>query len=422
MVYVLNQNGQPLMPTSRCGKIKHLLRNKQAKVIKRCPFTVQLLYDTTNYTQPVTLGVDAGSKTIGLSVTTEKEELFAAEVKPRNDIVDLLSSRLQFRRSRRNRTTRYREPRFDNRVSSKNKGWLAPSVENKINTHIKVIVNITKILPITKVVVETAEFDLQRLKAMENGVPLPVGTDYQLGEMYDQYNTRQYVFFRDGYTCQYCHGKYQDKKLHAHHIESRKVGGNAPDNLITLCKTCHKLYHLGKIKLPDKIKRSKSYRDATFMGIMRKTLVNRLRKTLAIPVHETYGYITKYNREKYNIEKTHMADALCITGNCTAKPVNETFLIVPKRRHNRQIHKCTILKGGVRKLNQSPKYVKGFQLFDKVKNQNEECFIFGRRASGSFDVRKLNGTKISAGVSYKKLVLLERRTTLLVERSARVTT
>lgn len=159
MVYVLNINGQPLMPTNRHGKVRHLLKDGKAKVVKRCPFTIQLLYESTNHTQDITLGVDAGSKTIGLSATTTDKELYAAKIELRNDVSKLLTARRQNRRSRRHRKTRYRKARFNNRVHSKNKGWLAPSVEHKINTHLKAISDVHKILPVTKIIVETAQFD-----------------------------------------------------------------------------------------------------------------------------------------------------------------------------------------------------------------------------------------------------------------------
>ena len=130
----------------------------------RTPFTIQLIGVSKTYVQGITLGVDAGSRHVGLSATTTKQELFSAELRPRNDVVDLLSSRREMRRSRRNRTTRYRKVRFDNRVHSKHKGWLTPSVEVKIHNHIQGISLVAKILPITTIRVETAEFDLQRLK------------------------------------------------------------------------------------------------------------------------------------------------------------------------------------------------------------------------------------------------------------------
>ena len=115
MVYVISQNGQPLMPTENHAKVRILLKNNKAKVIKRCPFTIQLAYDSTNYTQDITLGVDSGSKHIGLSATTRSKVLFESDVELRNDIVNLLSIRRQNRRTRRNRKNHYRKPRFNHR-------------------------------------------------------------------------------------------------------------------------------------------------------------------------------------------------------------------------------------------------------------------------------------------------------------------
>lgn len=417
MVYVISKNGKPIMPTENHAKVRLLLKRGKAKVVKRTPFTIQLLSTSKTYKQDITLGVDAGSKHVGLSATTSKQELFVAELQPRNDVVELLSTRRELRRSRRNRKTHYRKARFLNRVHSKHKGWLAPSVEVKIWNHIQGVNLVNKILPITKIIVETAEFDLQRLKATQEGKPIPVGKDYQLGEQYNFYNTRQYILHRDGYRCVCCGAKSTDKKgvkFHIHHLESRKVGGNAPNNLITFCETCHKLYHAGKLEIPIKKRKIKSMRDATFMGIMRKTLMERLRNMFhSIEIKETMGYITKYWRERKNIEKSHTSDAFVIAKNLDAKRLDKSLLIIPKRQHNRQIHKCTINKGGNRKLNQTPKYVFGYKLFDKVLCLGQEGFIFARRSSGYFDIRKLNGEKIHAGISYKKIKLLEKRKSIL---------
>ena len=404
MVYVLDIDGQPLMPTARHGKVRRLLNSHLAKVVKRCPFTIQLLYQSRKEIQPVSLGVDAGSKHIGLAATTEQKVLYQEEQTPRNDVVKLLSAKRACRHSRRNRKTRYRKPRFNNRVHSKHKGWLAPSVEVKIQEHITAIKNICKILPASEIHVETAEFDLQRLKAMEEGKTFPVGTDYQLGEQYDFYNTRQNVLHRDGYTCQCCGVHDKNVKLHVHHIESRQTGGNAPNNLITLCEHCHKALHEGKIKLPKGKKRGKSHRDAAFMGIMRNTLLERLKKEVSVPVMMTYGYITKYWREKADLEKSHINDAICISKHPYTKPLDTYYLTKVVRHHNRQIHKANFSKGGIRKRNQAPYLVKGFRLFDKVLYQGKEYFIFGRRTTGYFDIRTLDGTKANKGsVSYKKL-------------------
>ena len=419
MVYVISKNGTPVMPTNNHAKVRLLLKYGKAKVVKRTPFTILLLTSSKTYRQNITLGVDAGSKHVGMSATTEKKELFSAELNPRNDVVELLSTRRELRRSRRNRKTRYRKARFNNRVHSKHKGWLAPSVEVKIWNHIQGINLVNKILPLTTIRVETAEFDLQRLKAVEEGRPLPIGKDYQLGEQYNHYNTRQYVLHRDGYRCVCCGAKATKKKevkFHVHHLETRKTGGNAPSNLITLCETCHKLYHTGKLELPVGKRRIKSMRDATFMGIMRKTLIERLRNMFPnIEVKETMGYITKYWRERINIAKSHINDAFVIAKNLDAKRLDKSLLIIPKRQHNRQIHKCTINKGGKRKLNQSPKYVFGYQLFDRVLCLGQVGFIFGRRSSGSFNVRKLDGSIIRTDITYKKLKLLEKRKSILID-------
>lgn len=417
MVYVISINGQPLMPTNRYGKVRRLLKSNKAKVVSRCPFTIKLEYECTTHTQPVNLGVDAGSKTIGLSATTKDKVLYESEVILRNDIVDLLSTRRQSRHTKRNRKTRYRKCRFDNRVHSKHKGWLAPSIENKISSHLTVIDKVCKILPIYTIVIEVAPFDTQLLKAKDYGLDIPEGTDYQNGDM-KGFNVREYVLWRDNYKCRCCKGKSKEPVLQTHHIESRKVGGNAPNNLITLCKICHSNYHKGLIKLPDSIHRGNSYKDAAFMGIMRWTTYNRLKEQHQDKhVYMTYGYTTKHNRIEASLPKAHYIDARCISGNPTAKPIDNVVYCQKKVRcHNRQIHKNTILKGGYRKSNQAPKYVKGFQLYDKVLYQGQECFIFGRRSSGSFDIRLLDNTKLSAGVNYKKLKLLEKRKSYLIER------
>lgn len=408
MVYVLNKNGQPLMPTERHGKVRRMLKSGEAVVVSRCPFTIQFTYESTNYTQEVTLGVDAGSKHIGLSATTKDKVLFESDVTLRNDIVNLISTRSQNRRTRRNRKTRYRKPRFNNR--KRNDGWLAPSVQNKVDTHLTVIRKVHEILPIAKIIVEVASFDIQKIKN-----PTISGTEYQQGEQLGFWNVREYVLFRDGHTCQCCKGKSKDKILNIHHIESRKTGGDAPNNLITLCETCHKGYHKGTVKLPKTIYRGMSFRDAAFMGIMRWAFYNKLKEEYP-NVSLTYGYITKNTRITNSLPKEHHIDARCISGNPKATSDGVVFSQRKVRCHNRQIHKNTIQKGGVRRRNQAPYKVMGFRLFDKVRWNGQECFIFGRRIDGRFAIRKLDGTKINEQLSYKKIKLIEPRKNIICER------
>lgn len=396
------------MPTERYGKVRRLLKGGLGHVVRRIPFTIQLDYDTTDFTQPITLGIDAGSKHIGVSATTTEKELYSADVELRNDIVDKLSTRREQRRTRRNRL-RYRKPRFDNRVSSKKNGWLAPSVENKVHTHMSVVKNVCKILPVFNIVLETASFDMQKIKRHDIQ-----GEEYQQGEQLGFWNVREYVLWRDGHVCQHCHGKSKDPVLNVHHLESRKIGGNAPNNLITLCETCHKAYHRGKFEL--KIKRGKPLRDAAFMGIMRWVFYKRLKKEHS-NVFMTFGYITKNTRITNNLPKEHYVDARCISGHPQAKPMGYYFYQKKVRCQNRQIHKANFLKGGRKKLNQAPFLVRGFRLFDLVSYEGILYYVFGRRASGYFDIRKLDGTKANNGsVSCKKLKLINTQKTILTER------
>lgn len=396
MVYVQDIDSKPMMPTTRHGKVRRLLKDNKAVVVNTCPFTIKLTYKTSDYKQEIVLGVDAGTKHVGLSATTKSKELYSGEVILRNDVVELLSTRRESRRARRNRL-RYRKPRFENRVKSKRLGWVAPSVRHRIDAHIRVIDNVCSILPISRIIIEVAQFDTQKINN-----PNISGNEYQKGDQLGFWNVREYVLARDGHKCQHCKGKSKDSILNIHHVESRKTGGDSPSNLITLCETCHKEYHKGNIDL--KVKRGKSLRDAAVMGIMKWKLYDEL-KSKYDNVSMTFGYITKYNRIKYGIEKSHTSDAFVISRNFNAKRIERQYLKRLIRRHNRQIHKMKILKGGKKKNNQAPFEVFGFRLFDKVLYNNEICFIYGRRKSGCFDIRDFDG-KNSKNVTYKKLKLI----------------
>ena len=388
-------------------KARILLKNKKAKVVKRTPFTIQLLYGSSGYKQPISLGVDTGTKHVGLSATTKNQVLLESEVQLRTDIQELLATRRQFRRSRRNRNTRYRKARFLNR--KKPNGWLAPSIQHKVDSHIKLVKWVHSLLPITHITVEVAQFDTQKIKN-----PDIQGAAYQQGEQLGFWNVREYVLYRDGHTCQWCKGKSKDPVLNVHHIESRKTGGDSPSNLMTLCKTCHDMIH--REGLEHEIQRRfSSLKDASHMTVMRWFIWNGLKKVYP-HANITYGYITKCIRIANGLPKSHMVDARCISGNPLAKPSGTVYLLKFVRKNNRQLHKATILKGGKRKSNKAPRFVKGFQLFDKVVYEGKECFIFGRRSSGYFDLRLLDGTKVHASASWKKLKRVEYASTLLIER------
>ncbi|WP_295362909.1 RRXRR domain-containing protein, partial [uncultured Succinivibrio sp.] len=125
--------------------VRRLLKEHKAKVVKRCPFTIQLSYECENITQPITLGVDTGYENVGISACTEKKVLFEAKAKIRTDIVKLLSARKEARRTRRNKKTRYRKARFLNRGIEK--GWLPPSIRAKVESHLGLVAKAHEILP-----------------------------------------------------------------------------------------------------------------------------------------------------------------------------------------------------------------------------------------------------------------------------------
>ena len=402
-VFVLSKEGRPLMPTTPC-RARHLVKAGEAVVAKASPFTIRMAIETTTEVEQVTLGVDAGSKHVGLSASTEAEELFRAEVTLRDDIPQLMTACRQSRRTRRSRL-RYRPARFDNR--RRPKGWLTPTMETKVRTHENVIDKVCAILPVSRVIIETASFDIQKIRN-----PEIEGEQYQQGEQLGDENVKAYVKARDGFRCRSCGTR---DHLEVHHIRQRKDGGsNSPDNLITLCHGCHRAWHEGKKDMVT-LSSDPGFKAATEMSTMRWILLDRVRKAHPdIPVEETYGYVTNHERNSLGLEKRHFIDARVISGNATASSDGVLWHIVARRSHNRKIHKDTILKKGVRKANQATRKVAGYGLCDKVMYAGQLCYIHGRRSSGYFDIRRLDGTRVHAGIHYRHLTLVERANTNLI--------
>jgi len=320
--YVLNMDGQPLMPC-KPAKARHLLKEGKAEVIRCRPFTIRLLWDCEVNVQPITLGIDSGYKNIGFSVMAEKAELMSGEVELRTDIPKKLEQRRQYRRNRRNRLW-HREPRFDNR--GRGEGWLAPSIQHKFDSHIRLVEKIKQLLPVTKVIVEVASFDIQKIKN-----PDISGAEYQQGDRLGFWNVREYILHRDNHTCQHCKGKSKDKILQVHHINSKKEGAtNRPEELLTVCKTCHDSHHEGINVISEK--EIHRFKPETFMTTVRWKLVNTL------DCKHTYGHITKSNRIKRGLEKSHVNDAFIIAGG-TIQERCELYVIKQVRRNNRCLQK-----------------------------------------------------------------------------------
>ena len=325
MVYVISKDGQPLMPMRRHGKVRRLLDSKRAKVVRRDPFTIKLLFETEKTEPSLTLGVDTGSSKIGCAVVTPKKEvLYVSEVEIRNDITTKMERRKVYRRARRSRKIRYRKPRFLNRCK---KGWLFPTIDSKINSHIREIEFIKSILPIKQIVLETSTFDPHLLKMQEEGKPFNRHWGYQRGPNYGFGNAKAACLNRDNYTCKCC--KTKKGTLHVHHIIYRSNGGaDTLDNLITLCEECHKKLHNGELKsFESKLtgKKKGNLKHATQMNIIRSRLLKHYPDAI-----ETFGYITKENRQFTGLEKTHYNDAVVIAMGSLDRPKFKTDIVYKK--------------------------------------------------------------------------------------------
>jgi len=413
-VYVLDINGQPLMPTSRFGKVRRLLNSKQAKVIKRCPFTIQLLYELeTTVVQEIVLGQDTGSRRIGIACVANDKVLYQSQVELRTDIKSKMDSRRQARRFRRNRKTRYRKPRFLNRANSTKKDRLPPSVRHKVQAHIDEIEFCKKILPISKIVLEVSQFDTHLMKN-----PILISEKsrhwaYQKGFNYEFSSRREAVLYRDKYTCQICGKKHT--RLEVHHIVYKSQGGTDDENnLITLCEDCHSKVHDGQIILTKK-PRKMNLKYATHMSIIKSQLLKVYPETT-----ETFGFVTKENRNHLNLPKDHYIDACVIASEGKEFKLNDEIFY-----KKRVAYTDRKLCRGIRGEEKIPTgKIHGFKRYDKVRYLNKEYFIKGRMSNGYVVLMDIFNNKVdfsymSKGMKTPKLVNCERlnsRRSVIIDR------
>ena len=310
---ILSKNGERLMPTIRLGKVRHLLKDGKARIVKHHPFTIQLLYDSGTNTQPIEICEDVGYNYIGISVKSQSHEYVSAQYDTLQDEKKRHDDCRRIGRSRRNRL-RYRQKRFDNR--KRDKGWLAPSLEHKKELNVNVVKMYCEVMPITHATVEVGSFDTMLVKAIQEGKAAPEGADYQKGPRYNLATLREAVFYRDKYTYQICGRKTKEDGaiLHVHHMFYWKGRhGNSLSELLTVCEKCHtpanhqkggKLYGFGEnIKFAN-------LSGAAFMNTVRWQIVNELYAAFGKPfVTFTYGAMTKEKRIALHLEKSHNDDA-----------------------------------------------------------------------------------------------------------------
>lgn len=386
MVYVISQDGKPLMPCSNVIA-RLLLKQGKAKVKSREPFTIKLTYETTNYTQDLTLGVDTGSGTIGIAVSKNNGDIvYMSEVVVRNDITEKMTKRAKYRRNRRYRKTRYRKARWLNRANSIKNNRFSPTMRSKLYGHVREIEYIKSILPITEMVFETGQFDTHLMKNPSLAIPKIKHWGYQKGINYGFENTRAMILNRDNYTCQFCKGKHKDNKLEVHHIVFRSQGGSDEEsNLITLCHTCHNDLHSEKIHLKLNGKKKGNLKYATQMNSIRKQLFRLYPDAI-----ETFGYITKTNRLHLGVNKEHYYDA------CTIATQGNAFSV----KSNLYKKKCVSdgdfqqTKGIRSEQHIVTDKICGFRKFDKVRYFGNDYFIKGRMSTGYAILMDIDGNKI----------------------------
>jgi len=396
LVFIINKNGEPLMPCSN-RKARLLLKENKAKIVNYKPFTIQLVYGSSGYKQETNLGIDTGSKHIGIAITSENKVLMKGQIDLRQDVKQLLETRKMLRRSRRSKKYRYRKVRFLNRI--RKEGWLPPSIQSRINNTVMWMNKFYSLLPKCKLTIEVAKFDIQKI---EN--PEIEGKEYQQGTMYEYRNRIAYLISREKGKCQFCKKEYKkNNPWRLHHIFGKER--NRPEDWSLLHESCHKEIHVKKLEKTLQNKKSKSYKESTFMNIIRNRLFN------IFPTAKfTYGNITFQDRTNLGLEKTHYNDAIAISGIKQIKENSDSiFFINQFRKKKRSLHEATARKGIKiknilsKRNSKNTKERNGFYLNDMVKIFDKIGFIFGF-SNNEYYVKDIFGNYITiVGSTYKQI-------------------
>jgi 5-methylcytosine-specific restriction endonuclease McrA len=314
-ILVIDQDQKPLNPIHP-AQARQLLSHKKAAIFRRFPFTLILKESHPDTTvSQLRLKIDPGAKHTGIALVNDAsgEVVFAAELKHRGFAIrDALTSRRQLRRSRRNRKTRYRPARFLNR--KRPQGWLAPSLQSRIDNIKTWVERLRKFAPITAISQELVRFDMQLMRN-----PEICGKEYQQGTLAG-YETREYLLEKWLRQCAYCGVK--DVPLQVEHIHPRAKGGtNSITNLTLSCEKCNikkgtkdvkEFLKKDPTRLEKILKQAKQpLADAAAVNTTRLALLNTLKAT-GLPVETGSGGLTKFNRHQQGLEKNHWLDAACV--------------------------------------------------------------------------------------------------------------
>jgi len=314
-VFVLDTMHKPLDPVHP-GLARRLLSTGQAAVFRRYPFTILL---KKRVEEPAThllrLKLDPGSKTTGIAIVNDAsgEVVWAAEVTHRGQAIKkALDNRRGVRRSRRQRTTRYRKPRFNNRRCKQ--GWLPPSLESRLSNILTWVNRLSRYCPLAAISQELVKFDMALMQNAEIR-----SIEYQQGEL-KGYELREYMLEKWGRECAYCNAR--NVPLQIEHIQCRHYGGSdRVSNLTLACEPCNLEKGTQDIRVflvnkPDVLKRVLAHakaplKDAAAVNSTRFALYERLKAT-GLPVETGTGGRTKFNRLTQGLEKKHWIDAACV--------------------------------------------------------------------------------------------------------------
>lgn len=420
-VFVLSKKDKRLMPCHP-ARARRLLHSKKARVKRLYPFTIELTHRSEGDIQPIELKFDPGSKQTGIGLVIHGKErllaIFGASLTHRGkSIKNNLEKRKNIRKFRRYRNTRYRKPRFLNRARSKNKGFIAPSLQSVVNNIIEWSKRFMRYTPVGFITVESVKFDMHKMEKAA-----VVGLEYQRGTLFD-YEVKEYLLEKYNYSCVYCGVK--NVPFEKEHVIPRSRGGsNRISNLVLSCHDCNQKKDNLPIEeflkdnpvLLKKIKAQlkSSLKDAAVVNTTRKQIIKDL-SSLNVPVLTGTGAETKYNRVSQGYEKEHYIDALCV-GSTGAKvyipSTLKPLLIKKERRNNRQM--CLMDKYGFpRGKAKGGKMVYGFKTGDMViaivkegKNKGIHKGKVAVRSKGSFNIR--TNLKILQAISWKKCKIIHR--------------
>ena len=413
-VFVLDANRKPLTPC-KPSLARKLLKVGKAKVFRLYPFTLLLKKEVTEDPQPVTLKIDPGSKVTGLAILLDSSLIWVAELTHRPQAIKTsLESRRSLRRGRRSRHTRYRQARFLNRT--KPKGWLAPSLRHCVETTLTWVNKLSKLAPVKTIFQELVRFDLQKIENPEIS-----GVEYQQGVLAG-YEVREYLLNKWERRCAYCSA--ENVPLQVERIHPKASGGtNRISNLCLACEPCNTKKGTQDIKIflakkPDVVKKilaqaKRPLKDATAVNSTRWALFDRLKETGKVIITGSGG-LTKFNRIRLELPKTHFFDAACVgdTPNISVL-ANQPLNIQATGHGSRQM--CRTDKFGFpSRYVLRFKFVKGFQTGDIIKavvtSGKKVGTYTGRvavRSSGSFNVSAVEG--LVQGINHKYCFSIHRK-------------